>query len=94
MEQQTNKAHRPSHSGAKAEKKKLKGKERQHGFNEKVRAEASILCLLLTVSAHGRLSHQNLAEKLRSRVDELRSATKHDCTCLWSIVHQMMSLRP
>jgi ribosome biogenesis protein BMS1 len=36
MEQQQNKAHRPAQSGAKAEKKKGKGKEKQHGFNEKV----------------------------------------------------------
>lgn len=39
MEQQSNKAHRPAHSGAKADKKsKAKGKEKQHGFNEKVRS--------------------------------------------------------
>lgn len=40
MDSQANKAHRPSQSGAKAEKKKAskgKGKEKQHGFNEKVR---------------------------------------------------------
>ena len=41
MNSQTHKAHRPAQSGAKAEKKKSakgKGKEKQHGFNEKVRA--------------------------------------------------------
>ncbi|OJT13845.1 Ribosome biogenesis protein bms1 [Trametes pubescens] len=40
MDSQANKAHRPSQSGAKAEKKKAskgKGKEKQHGFNEKAR---------------------------------------------------------
>ncbi|OCH92588.1 DUF663-domain-containing protein [Obba rivulosa] len=41
-EQQTHKAHRPSQSGAKAEKKsKAKGKEKQHGFNEKAFAPRS-----------------------------------------------------
>lgn len=37
MDDRQHKAHRPSQSGAKAEKKKGKGKEKQHGFNEKVR---------------------------------------------------------
>ncbi|KAI0345907.1 DUF663-domain-containing protein [Trametopsis cervina] len=41
MEQQQNKSHRPSQSGAKAEKKKAKGKEKQHGFNEKAFAPRS-----------------------------------------------------
>ena len=37
MEDRPHKAHRPSHSGAKADKKdKGKGKEKKHGFNEKV----------------------------------------------------------
>ncbi|KAI0775519.1 DUF663-domain-containing protein [Trametes elegans] len=42
--QQTHKAHRPAQSGAKAEKKKAskgKGKEKQHGFNEKAFAPKS-----------------------------------------------------
>ena len=41
MDSQTHKAHRPALSGAKAEKKKSakgKGKEKQHGFNDKVRS--------------------------------------------------------
>jgi len=38
MEDRPHKPHRAAHSGAKAEKKaKGKGKEKQHGFNEKVR---------------------------------------------------------
>ncbi|KAI0685623.1 hypothetical protein BC835DRAFT_1383114 [Cytidiella melzeri] len=41
MEQQQNRAHRPAHSGAKAEKKKGKGKEKQQGFNEKAFAPRS-----------------------------------------------------
>ncbi|EJF61063.1 hypothetical protein DICSQDRAFT_106731 [Dichomitus squalens LYAD-421 SS1] len=44
MDSQTHKAHRPSQSGAKAEKKKSakgKGKEKQHGFNEKAFAPRS-----------------------------------------------------
>ncbi|KAI0087738.1 DUF663-domain-containing protein [Irpex rosettiformis] len=41
MEQQQNRAHRPAQSGAKAEKKKGKGKEKQHGFNEKAFAPKS-----------------------------------------------------
>ncbi|TFY55778.1 hypothetical protein EVJ58_g8034 [Rhodofomes roseus] len=42
MDQQSNKAHRPANSGAKAEKKsKAKGKEKQHGFNEKAFAPKS-----------------------------------------------------
>ncbi|KAI0801985.1 hypothetical protein BC629DRAFT_1733659 [Irpex lacteus] len=41
MEQQQNRAHRPAQSGAKAEKKKGKGKEKQHGFNEKAFAPRS-----------------------------------------------------
>ncbi|KAM5533133.1 hypothetical protein V8D89_013181 [Ganoderma adspersum] len=44
MDSQTHKAHRPSQSGAKAEKKKSakgKGKEKQHGFNEKAFAPKS-----------------------------------------------------
>lgn len=37
-EHSPHKAHRPALSGAKADKKsKAKGKEKQHGFNEKVR---------------------------------------------------------
>ncbi|KAI0755193.1 DUF663-domain-containing protein [Daedaleopsis nitida] len=44
MDSQTHKAHRPAQSGAKAEKKKsakAKGKEKQHGFNEKAFAPRS-----------------------------------------------------
>ncbi|KAJ7288551.1 GTP binding protein [Mycena rebaudengoi] len=42
MEDRPHKAHRPSQSGAKAEKKdKGKGKEKQHGFNEKAFAPKS-----------------------------------------------------
>ncbi|KAH9849525.1 hypothetical protein C2E23DRAFT_363419 [Lenzites betulinus] len=44
MDSQTHKAHRASQSGAKAEKKKTakgKGKEKQHGFNEKAFAPKS-----------------------------------------------------
>ncbi|KAI0655474.1 hypothetical protein C8Q70DRAFT_433307 [Cubamyces menziesii] len=44
MNSQTHKAHRPAQSGAKAEKKKSakgKGKEKQHGFNEKAFAPKS-----------------------------------------------------
>ncbi|KAI9064640.1 DUF663-domain-containing protein [Trametes sanguinea] len=44
MDSQTHKAHRPAQSGAKAEKKKAskgKGKEKQHGFNEKAFAPKS-----------------------------------------------------
>ncbi|KAH8104616.1 DUF663-domain-containing protein [Cristinia sonorae] len=41
MEDRPHKAHRPSQSGAKAEKKKEKGKEKQHGFNEKAFAPRS-----------------------------------------------------
>ncbi|RDX49873.1 DUF663-domain-containing protein [Lentinus brumalis] len=43
MESQSHKAHRPAQSGAKAEKKsaKAKGKEKQHGFNEKAFAPRS-----------------------------------------------------
>ncbi|KAI0770463.1 DUF663-domain-containing protein [Fomes fomentarius] len=44
MDSQTHKAHRPAHSGGKAEKKKsanAKGKEKQHGFNEKAFAPRS-----------------------------------------------------
>lgn len=36
MEEQTHKAHRPSQSGSRADKKKGKSKERQQGNNEKV----------------------------------------------------------
>ncbi|KAJ7071858.1 GTP binding protein [Mycena belliarum] len=42
MDDRPHKAHRPAHSGAKAEKKdKGKGKEKQHGFNEKAFAPKS-----------------------------------------------------
>ncbi|KAI0643103.1 hypothetical protein C8Q79DRAFT_916230 [Trametes meyenii] len=44
MDSQSHKAHRPAQSGAKAEKKKApkgKGKEKQHGFNEKAFAPKS-----------------------------------------------------
>ncbi|KAH9912696.1 uncharacterized protein BXZ73DRAFT_82231 [Epithele typhae] len=44
MDNQTHKAHRPAQSGAKADKKKSakgKGKEKQHGFNEKAFAPKS-----------------------------------------------------
>jgi ribosome biogenesis protein BMS1 len=37
MDDRPHKAHRPTQSGTKAEKKaKAQGKEKQHGFNEKV----------------------------------------------------------
>ncbi|KZT64267.1 DUF663-domain-containing protein [Daedalea quercina L-15889] len=42
MDQQSNKPHRPSRSGVKAERKnESKGKEKQHGFNEKAFAPKS-----------------------------------------------------
>ncbi|GBE85281.1 hypothetical protein BKA93DRAFT_826877 [Sparassis latifolia] len=41
MEKQTHKAHRPAQSGAKADKKKGRAKEKQHGFNEKAFAPKS-----------------------------------------------------
>ncbi len=38
MDDRAHKPHRPAQSGSKADKKdKGKGKEKQHGFNEKVR---------------------------------------------------------
>jgi ribosome biogenesis protein BMS1 len=37
MDDKPHKAHRPAHSGTKADKKdKAKGKEKERGFNEKV----------------------------------------------------------
>ena len=46
MDDRPHKAHRPAQSGGKAEKKKAaKGKEKQKGFNEKVRV--ILLCLLV-----------------------------------------------
>lgn len=42
MDDRPHKAHRPSQSGQKADKKdRGKGKEKQHGFNEKVRYRAN-----------------------------------------------------
>ncbi|EKM51560.1 uncharacterized protein PHACADRAFT_150036 [Phanerochaete carnosa HHB-10118-sp] len=41
MDDRQHKAHRPALSGAKAEKKKGKGKEKQHGYNEKAFAPRS-----------------------------------------------------
>ncbi|PSS06575.1 hypothetical protein PHLCEN_2v3633 [Hermanssonia centrifuga] len=41
MDEKSHKAHRPSQSGVKAEKKQGKGKEKQHGFNEKAFAPRS-----------------------------------------------------
>ncbi|KAI5118869.1 hypothetical protein M0805_005311 [Coniferiporia weirii] len=41
MEDKTHKAHRPAQSGVKAEKKNVKGKEKQHGFNERAFAPKS-----------------------------------------------------
>jgi ribosome biogenesis protein BMS1 len=42
MDDRPHKAHRPALSGGKAEKKdKGKGKEKQHGFNEKVSRDVS-----------------------------------------------------
>lgn len=92
MEQQTNKAHRPSQSGAKAEKKNAKGKEKQRGFNEKVRVLVPFKSLQLLNTAHvSRPLHQSRVGKPRNRVVGQQSATKLDYMCLLSIVHQTMS---
>ena len=56
MDTQTHKAHRPAHSGAKAEKKKSakgKGKEKQHGFNEKVSLVSRLTRALLLTHLSG-----------------------------------------
>lgn len=45
MDNQRHKAHRPAQSGGKADKKdKGKGKEKQHGFNEKVCYQRDFAC--------------------------------------------------
>ena len=48
MDDRAHKAHRPAQSGAKAEKKS-KGKEKQKGFNEKVRILYTPVCKLAHV---------------------------------------------
>ena len=68
------KAHRPTHSGIKAEKKsKAQGKEKQHGLNEKV-----------YITWNGKLSFnhafrpllRNLVDGQTVRLGETLSATK------------------
>ena len=64
MDSQTHKAHRPAQSGAKAEKKKSakgKGKEKQHGFNEKVRSSlfAQLLISYIVLQAFAPKSGRN-----------------------------------
>lgn len=69
MEGQAHKAHRAPQSGAKAEKKsKSKGKEKQHGFNEKVcRRSKHSLCISLFMNA-SRPLHQGPGGERRDRV--------------------------
>ena len=79
MDSQTHKAHRPAQSGAKADKKKGKGKEKSHGFNEKVRRSCShaIAHYLLLACRHLRPS---LVAGLRGKAGETLSVTRHVCT--------------
>ncbi len=63
MDDHPHKAHRPSKSGAKAEKKdKGKRKEKQHGFNEKV----CFCCFIITTS---HTNQQAFAPKSGRRAD-------------------------
>lgn len=67
-EERTHKAHHPSHSGKKAEKK-AKGKEKHYGLNEKVPSKLSST----TISSHSlylfavRHSHPSLDAKQRDK---------------------------
>ncbi len=71
------KPHRPAQSGSKADKKdKGKGKEKQHGFNEKVRVLNLQPKPLL--STFLRLLPRDRAVGLTVKGDETLSATKHD----------------
>lgn len=71
MDDRPHKAHRPSQSGAKAEKKaKAKGgKEKQKGFNEKVRIVlVSEPYLVLTTAASTMVHHiTGFRRKVRSK---------------------------
>ena len=61
MDNQRHKSHRPAQSGGKADKKdKGKGKEKQHGFNEKVRYQWDFACL-------GLIDLQGLCAKIWSQ---------------------------
>lgn len=79
MEDRPHKAHRPAHSGGKAEKKdKGKGKEKQHGFNEKVSYNIYISNWHLII----RPLLQNQGETLTVKVVETLSETRRGFTYL------------
>ena len=64
MDDRQHKAHRPAQSGAKADKKKGKSKEKQQGFNEKVRGP-----LLLSGAYHERVIAQAFAPRSGRRAE-------------------------
>lgn len=91
MEQQTHKAHRPAHSGAKADKKsKGKDKEKQHGFNEKVRNHLYSPCPP-PANRTPRHLHPSLAAVQTGRAAGKSNGTRPVSMCLSSIVHPTTS---
>ena len=93
MDSQTHKAHRPAQSGAKADKKKSakgKGKEKQHGFNEKVRF--NLLLLLTGLHSLSRHSPPSPVAGQTDRVVAPLSATRLVFTSLSSTALPMTNL--
>lgn len=93
MESQFHKAHRPAQSGAKAEKKsaKAKGKEKQHGFNEKAcqqppsyKSPADMFCF--------RLLLQDPVGEQKGRAVAQLNATRLASMSPWSTARQMTNL--
>jgi len=79
MDDCPHKAHRPAQSGAKAEKKnKGKGKEKQHGFNEKVFA-TTFFFQFREFTMSRRLLHRNQVVEQTVKADETLSEIKHAC---------------
>jgi hypothetical protein len=80
MDDRPHKAHRPAQSGAKAEKKnKGKGKEKQHGFNEKVLAATFFFFQFRQFTMSRRLLHRSQVVEQTVKADETLSETKRAC---------------
>jgi hypothetical protein len=77
------KAHRTAQSGGKAEKKaKAKGKEKQHGFNEKVRFYSHASHVRVLICYISRRLLQNLVGEPTGKVAGMPRETKPACMSL------------
>lgn len=93
MERETHKAHRPALSGGKADKKsKENGKEKQHGFNEKVRS--SPCPLHPPANRHFRHLHPGPAAVQTDKAAGKSNGTRPVSMFLSSTVHRMINRLP